>query len=51
MNWIQIILNIVIIIWLFTIERRIKLIDKAFGTIGIVIDRLYQGVFGKDKSE
>ncbi len=46
---IEILLDIVIIIWLYTIERRLKIIDKAFGPIGLVLERLYRTVFGKEQ--
>ena len=47
----QIIFNILIIVWLFTIEKRLGKIDTAFGTIGLVLDRLYRKVFGKDNED
>jgi len=47
----QILFNILIIIWLFSIERRLKIVDKAFYPIGLVITRLYKKVFGENEDE
>ena len=47
----QMAFNITIVIWLFAIERRMKLIDLAFRAIGLVLDRLYQKAFGKERSD
>ena len=51
MNTIQILIDIVIIVWLLTIEKRLKLIDKAFYAIGLVITRLYQEIFGEKENK
>lgn len=47
----QLIFDVVIIIWLLCINRQLKLIDKAFGAIGLVLARLFRDAFGKDSDD
>ena len=49
-DW-QVLFDIVIIVWLLCINRQLKLIDTAFGAIGLVLTRLYRELFGKDSDE
>jgi len=47
----QILLNIVIVIWLFTIERRLKLINAGCSAAWLFTQRLYREVFGTTEDE